>query len=51
MKAAADAGATAWSTAAFYGPPNNPMANLHLIAAFFKKVRSPSEYPVSPFLS
>ncbi|KAI9639860.1 NADP-dependent oxidoreductase domain-containing protein [Dioszegia hungarica] len=37
MKAAADAGATAWSTAAFYGPPNNPMANLHLIAAFFKK--------------
>ncbi|OCF43190.1 pyridoxal reductase [Kwoniella heveanensis CBS 569] len=34
MKAAADAGATCWSTATFYGPD---FANIHLIANFFKK--------------
>ncbi|ORY32614.1 NADP-dependent oxidoreductase domain-containing protein [Naematelia encephala] len=37
MKAAADAGATAWSTACFYGNEENPWANLELIARFFKK--------------
>ncbi|WWC89092.1 uncharacterized protein L201_004010 [Kwoniella dendrophila CBS 6074] len=34
MKAAADAGATCWSTATFYGPD---FANIKLIANFFKK--------------
>jgi len=37
MKAAADAGATAWSTATFYGPPDHSDANLALIGRFFKK--------------
>ncbi|OCF60901.1 pyridoxal reductase [Kwoniella mangroviensis CBS 10435] len=34
IKAAADAGATCWSTATFYGPD---FANIRLIANFFKK--------------
>ncbi|RSH81546.1 hypothetical protein EHS25_006168 [Saitozyma podzolica] len=37
MKAAADAGATAWSTAMFYGPPTDQSANVRLIGNFFKK--------------
>jgi aryl-alcohol dehydrogenase-like predicted oxidoreductase len=42
-RAAADAGATAWSTAMFYGPPTDQSANVRLIGNFFKKVRlSPS---------
>lgn len=47
-RAAADAGCTAWSTATFYGPEDNKMANVKLIAAFFQKVRlsiHPSIYP------
>ncbi|KAK4689306.1 hypothetical protein P7C73_g794, partial [Tremellales sp. Uapishka_1] len=36
MKTAADAGATAWSTATYYGRPD-PHHNLKLIAAFFEK--------------
>ncbi|WVQ83177.1 hypothetical protein IAT38_005316 [Cryptococcus sp. DSM 104549] len=37
MKAAADSGATCWSSATFYGPHENPYANLELIATFFAK--------------
>jgi pyridoxine 4-dehydrogenase len=37
MKAAADAGATAWSSATFYGNPGDPYANIKLIARFFEK--------------
>lgn len=37
MKAAVDAGATAWSSATFYGNPDDPYANVKLIRAFFDK--------------
>jgi len=37
MKAAVDAGATAWSSATFYGNPPNPHANLQLLNRFFTK--------------
>ncbi|WVQ83796.1 hypothetical protein IAT38_005940 [Cryptococcus sp. DSM 104549] len=38
MKAAADSGATCWSSAAFYGPlGGNKLLNIELIAAFFDK--------------
>lgn len=37
MKAAVDAGATAWSTATFYGNgPSGALDNLALIGRFFK---------------
>ena len=38
MKAAVDAGATAFSSATFYGNPGDPYANVKLIRAFFDKV-------------
>ncbi|KAL1407448.1 hypothetical protein Q8F55_006881 [Vanrija albida] len=37
IKAAADAGATAWSSATFYGPQDDQMANVALIGRFFAK--------------
>lgn len=37
-RAAADAGATAWSTAMFYGNPGHHTANIELIRRFFDKV-------------
>jgi len=37
MKAAADAGATFWNSAQFYGQPEDPMANLKLLNRFFDK--------------
>nr|XP_031859161.1 uncharacterized protein CI109_005357 [Kwoniella shandongensis]KAA5526233.1 hypothetical protein CI109_005357 [Kwoniella shandongensis] len=37
IKAAADAGSTIWSSAAFYGNPGDNFANIQLIANFFKK--------------
>ncbi|CAD6566910.1 MAG: hypothetical protein TREMPRED_003114 [Tremellales sp. Tagirdzhanova-0007] len=37
MKTAADAGATAWSTAGFYGNPGDGQSNLKLIRKFFDK--------------
>ena len=36
-RAAADAGATAWSSAFFYGQPGEPMGNIYLLGRFFKK--------------
>ncbi|ODN74524.1 hypothetical protein L202_06897 [Cryptococcus amylolentus CBS 6039] len=35
MKAAADHGSTCWSSATFYGPPDDRFANLKLIRRFF----------------
>ncbi|EPQ26899.1 uncharacterized protein PFL1_05534 [Pseudozyma flocculosa PF-1] len=35
MKAAADSGATLWNTGAFYGPTEDPYANLDLLKRFF----------------
>ena len=39
-RTAADAGATAWSTAGFYGNPGDGQSNLKLIRKFFDKVRA-----------
>ena len=37
-RTAADAGATAWSSAFFYGNPGHRMDNIYLLGRFFKKV-------------
>ncbi|WVQ82412.1 hypothetical protein IAT38_004540 [Cryptococcus sp. DSM 104549] len=37
MKAAADAGSTCWSSAAFYGNPGDNFANIRLLGKFFTK--------------
>ena len=38
LKAAAEAGATAWSTSTFYNPPDKPHDNIKLIKKFFDAV-------------